>query len=76
MAGFIKPDGITILVTIIAFAILDTLAVVLRLLSKSKTTYRFGSDDYWMLAALLIFYARAGINIYCQSCFLVGFAVL
>ncbi|KAI4263331.1 MAG: hypothetical protein L6R42_001521 [Xanthoria sp. 1 TBL-2021] len=52
--------------TAIVFVVLDSLAVFLRILSKSKTKHYFSADDWWILAALVFFYAWAGQILYGQ----------
>lgn len=44
--------------------VVDSLAVFLRMLAKSRTKYYFSNDDYWILAALLCFFAWAGPILY------------
>ena len=56
-------DGKKLLYTSIAFIIVDTIAVVLRLLSKQQTKRRFGEDDGWICAALIIYLAWSGVII-------------
>jgi hypothetical protein len=68
MSRSMKPDGIDNFVTAILFIVVDTLAVILRVLAKLKTKRRLSSDDYWMFAALVFYYGWAGLIIYCQSC--------
>jgi hypothetical protein len=66
MAVSIKPDGIANLVTVVVFVILDTIAVGLRLLAKKRNKRRLGSDDYWMLVALVFMYGWTALIIYCM----------
>lgn len=58
-------DGLSNVVVAIVFAVLDTIAVILRIVAKRKTKYQIGSDDAWILCALALFYAWAAIVIYC-----------
>ncbi|KAL8893469.1 MAG: hypothetical protein Q9192_005230 [Flavoplaca navasiana] len=60
----LDSGGVANVATAIVFVVLDTLAVFLRILSKSKTKYYFSSDDQWILAALAFFYAWVGQIIY------------
>ena len=62
----LHPDGAANLAMAIVFMVLDTLAVVLRIISKGKTKYRFSSDDWWILCALLFFYCWAGLILFCE----------
>jgi hypothetical protein len=62
----LKPDGIANLVTVVVFVILDTIAVGLRLLAKKRNKRRLGSDDYWMLVALVFMYGWTALIIYCM----------
>ncbi|KAL8983102.1 MAG: hypothetical protein Q9205_002565 [Flavoplaca limonia] len=64
---YLDSGGVANVATAIVFVVLDTLAVFLRILSKSKTKYYFSSDDQWILAALAFFYAWVGQIIY--DCF-------
>lgn len=65
MVASMKSDGVANFATAIVFIVVDTIAVLLRLLSKRKNKRTFGSDDYWMLVALAFFYVWAGLVIYC-----------
>ncbi|KAI1576108.1 hypothetical protein PtrEW4_002296 [Pyrenophora tritici-repentis] len=58
------PDGAANLVSAILFIVLDSLAVLLRFISKYKTKRGFAADDYWMLVALIWTYAWAALVIY------------
>lgn len=59
----LKNDGKQLLFTSIVFLILDVIAVILRLIAKSKTKYRFALDDLWILLTLVVFAAWAGLVI-------------
>ena len=59
----LKKDGKQLLATAIVFLILDAVAVVLRLVAKSKTKYRFGFDDLYLLFTFVVFAAWAGLVI-------------
>ncbi|KAL8909849.1 MAG: hypothetical protein Q9171_004836 [Xanthocarpia ochracea] len=63
----LDSGGTANVATAIVFVFLDSVAVFLRLLSKSKTKHYFSSDDQWILAALLFFYAWSGQIFYGQS---------
>ena len=62
----IQPDGRANIATIVAFIVLDSLAVILRIISKGKTKNRYSSDDWWILCALLFFFGWAGLKLYCE----------
>ena len=70
------PDGGKLVYTAIAFVVLDTIAVVLRLLSKQQTKRRFGEDDGWILAALITFFAWSAVIIASRSAFPISKASL
>lgn len=59
-------DGVSNVVVAIVFAVLDTIAVILRIIAKRKTKLRFGWDDAWILCALVLFYVWAAIVIHCE----------
>lgn len=54
-------DGVYHVVVASFFILIDTLALVLRAVAKRRTKFRFGSDDGWILFALLLFYVWAGL---------------
>lgn len=56
-------DGKQLLFTSIVFLILDVIAVVLRLIAKSRTKSRFALDDLWIILTLFVFAAWAGLVI-------------
>lgn len=56
--------GVVNVAAAIVFIIIDSLAVFLRLLLKSKTKHYFSSDDWWILSALLFFFAWVGRILY------------
>lgn len=62
----LRSDGVANVATAIVFVVVDSLAVVLRILSKSKTKHYLRSDDWWILGALAFFIAWAGQIIYCE----------
>lgn len=62
----LDSGGVANVTTAVVFVVLDTIAVSLRLLSKSKTKHYFAADDWWILVALVFFYAWAGQIIYGQ----------
>ena len=57
----LEKDGKQLLFTSIIFLILDVIAVVLRLVAKSRTKYRFALDDLWILLTLVVFAAWAAL---------------
>ena len=57
----LENDGKQLLSTAIVFLVLDAIAVVLRLVAKSKTKHRFAFDDLFMLLTFVVFAAWAGI---------------
>ena len=59
----LEKDGKQLLFTSIIFLILDVIAVVLRLVAKSRTKYRFALDDLWILLTLVVFAAWAALVI-------------
>lgn len=61
ISNMTKARGDTILHTSIAIAIVVTLAVILRFLSRKKIKARLATDDWLMLASLLPTYAMLGI---------------
>ena len=62
----LQSDGSANVVTAIVFVVIDTFAVILRLISKRKTKHYFSSDDQWILCALILFFGWAGQIIYCR----------
>ncbi len=60
----LDAGGVANVAVAIVFVVVDSLAVFLRMLAKSKTKYYFSSDDYWILAALFFFFAWAGPILY------------
>ena len=59
----LEKDGKQLLVTSIVFLVLDTVAVVLRLVAKSRTKFRFAYDDLWIIVTVVVFAAWAGLVI-------------
>ena len=62
----LRHDAIANVTTIVLFIFLDSLAVILRIISKGKTKNGFSSDDWWILCALLFFFGWAGLKLYCE----------
>ena len=60
----LRHDAIANVTTIVLFIFLDSLAVILRIISKGKTKNGFSSDDWWILCALLFFLGWAGLKLY------------
>lgn len=48
----------------IIFAVIASIAVGLRLLSKRYTKAAYGADDWWILASLVLFYAWVAVIIW------------
>ena len=59
----LRRDGKHLLITAIAYLILDTIAVILRLIAKSRTKHRFTLDDLYIIFALVAYAAWAGLVI-------------
>lgn len=59
-------DGLSNVVVVIVFAVLDTIAVILRIIAKRKTKLQLGCDDVWILCALVLFYVWTAIVIHCE----------
>ena len=59
----LKEDGKRLLSTSIVFLVLDPIAVLLRLIAKSKTKSGFALDDLWILITLVVFAAWAALVI-------------
>lgn len=60
----LRHDAIANVTTIVVFMFLDSLAVILRIISKRKTKSGFSSDDWWILCALLFFLGWAALKLY------------
>ena len=60
----LTADGMSIFVTGIVFGILATIAVALRLLTRSFVKAKYGWDDWWIIFTLLAFYAYLGLVIF------------
>ena len=52
-------DGRNNVIVAIVFIAVDTIAVILRVISKLKTTNRVGQDDGWIIFGLACFYVWA-----------------
>ena len=59
----LEKDGKQLFFTSIVFLILDIIAVILRLFAKSRTKFRFASDDLWIIATVVVFAAWAALVI-------------
>ncbi len=59
----LRKDGKQLLATSIVFLVLDVIAVILRLIAKSRTKNRFAFDDLWILLTLVVFAAWAALVI-------------
>lgn len=46
------------------FLILSTASIAIRLVAKFKTKANFGLDDAFIVAAEILFYVEAGLNMY------------
>ncbi len=51
----------------IILIVLDTIAVLLRLLTRRFSKISYAADDYWALVAVLFAYAELGISIWGKS---------
>lgn len=60
-------SGRAIFIAYPIMAVVATVAVVLRCLSKSRTQARFAVDDFFSVAALLLFYAYTIVFMYGMS---------
>ena len=60
---YLRKDGKQLLYTSTIFLILDVVAVVLRLIAKSRTKSGFALDDLWIILTLVVFAAWAGLVI-------------
>ena len=59
----LRNDGKQLLTTAIAYLVLDAIAVVLRLVAKSRTKRRFALDDLYIIFAFAAFVAWTGLII-------------
>ena len=59
----LRNDGKQLLTAAIAYLVLDAIAVVLRLVAKSRTKRRFALDDLYIIFAFAAFVAWAGLII-------------
>ena len=59
----LKEDGTQLLSTAIVFLILDAIAVISRLVAKSKTKSRFAFDDLYIVSAFIVYGAWVGLII-------------
>ena len=59
----LRNDGKQLLTAAIAYLILDAIAVVLRLVAKSRTERSFAFDDLYIIFAFAAFVAWAGLVI-------------
>ena len=59
----LETDGRRLLSTAIVFLILDAIAVILRLVAKSKTKSRFAFDDLYIVSAFIVCAAWDGLII-------------
>ncbi|KAL8723797.1 MAG: hypothetical protein Q9181_007189 [Wetmoreana brouardii] len=60
----LQPDGVSNTAVAVVFMVVDTLAVMLRLVAKRRTKHRFGSDDSGIVFALVLFFVWAGLVIH------------
>ena len=63
----ISAGGQVIIRLCIAFAVLDSIAVLLRLLAKRFTKVKFAADDAWIISAICCFYVFVGTIIWGQK---------
>ena len=59
----LEKDGKQLVFTSMTFLILDAIAVVFRLIAKSRTKHRVAYDDLWIILTLMVFAAWAGLVI-------------
>lgn len=59
----------TIINLCIFFAVIDSLAVILRLLAKKSTKAAFADDDAWVIASICCFYVFVGMLIWGKQTF-------
>ena len=62
-----NPVGYHVLQTCIAFGVVDTVAVALRILARRRSNAAFAADDALIVASLLPLYAMMVIDHYSQS---------
>lgn len=60
----ISPGGQIIIHLCIAFAVLDSMAILLRLLAKKYTKAPFAADDAWIVASVCCFYVFVSMVIW------------
>lgn len=60
----ISSSGHTIINLCISFAVIDSVAVILRLLAKRSTKVGFAADDAWVVASVSCFYVFVGTIIW------------
>ena len=58
----LSEDGKRSLGSGVAFTVLATVAVALRLLTKVYTKGRWAADDSWAIVSLLSLFARMGVE--------------
>lgn len=66
----ISSSGQTIIHLCIFFAVIDSVAVLLRLLAKKSTKAAFAADDAWAVASVCCFYVFVGMIIWGTKIFL------
>ena len=59
----LENDGKHLLIAAITYLVLDAIAVVLRLVAKSRTKRGFALDDLYIIFAFAAFVAWAGLVI-------------
>lgn len=60
----VSPAGQVNIHLCIAFAVLDGVAVLLRLLAKRSTKVTFAADDAWIITSVSCFYVFVGMVIW------------
>jgi hypothetical protein len=60
----VQPDGRANLVATVSFLIIDSMILLLRLVSKQKTQTGVHLDDWFIIAAYLVFAAQSSVIIY------------
>lgn len=66
----ISSSGRTIIHLCIFLAVIDTVAVLLRVLAKKSTKAAFAADDAWVVASVCCFYVFVGMIIWGKKLFL------
>jgi hypothetical protein len=60
----VRPDGKANLVATVSFLVIDSMTLLLRLVSKRKTQSGVHLDDWFIFVAYLVFAAQSSVIIY------------